>query len=125
LLRLVTQREPVENYRLSVFSYSLAKFFISKKRHHGIGQLLFIFWSYQHAALAVLDDFVNALPAAADHWLRARHRFQINASQPFIRTGQREHGAPPHSSDDIITALPPTKMNPVRDAKFRGKPAKS
>jgi hypothetical protein len=125
LLRLVIQGEPIENCRSSIFPHPLAKFFISKKRYDCIGQLLFIFRSYQHAGLAMLDHFLNALPAAANGGLAASHRLQVNASQAFITTGQRENGAPLHGPRDIITVLQATKVNLVCDAKFRHKLAKS
>jgi hypothetical protein len=40
---------------------------------------------------AVLDNFINSLPAACDHGLAAGHGFEVNASQTLVSAGQHKY----------------------------------
>ena len=73
----------------------------------------------------MLDDFLDALPAAANCRFRACHCFQVNAAQPLIGARQHKYRALPHGFGDVITTLPTVKANVIRNAKFCRKVSKS
>ncbi len=90
---LMLESEPVQNRLAGLEPNALSQFRISQKAQKLMGETSIIFRFNQPTIYAVLNDFINSLPATTDDRLSSCHRFQVNAAERFIGTGQRENTA--------------------------------